>query len=201
MKKNNLKTLWALFVVFFKAGTFTFAGGLAMLPLIEKDIVETHKMMSKDEFMEYATLSQTLPGIIAINCASFVGKHAAGTLGMLAAGFGASVSAFVLMIAATIAMQYIPQEGPVMGAVRCIRAASAALIFSAAFSLGRHNLKSVFSVVVMLIAFSLVLFLNVSVPLVVFGACIVGYIHYRYFAKADKGAKNTKNANDKGGKT
>ena len=169
-----------------------------MLPLIEKDIVENYKMMTKDEFMEYATLSQTLPGIIAINCASFVGRHAAGVVGMLVAGFGASVSAFVLMLAATIAMKFIPQEGPVMGAVRCIRAASAALIFSAAFSLGRHNIKSVFAVVVMIIAFALVLFFDVSVPLVVAGACVAGYVHYRYFGK---GAENKNNKDGKGGES
>ena len=81
--------------------------------------------MSADDFCEYAALAQTLPGVIALNCASFIGRRAAGTKGMLAAGFGATISAFVLMIVATILLQIIPQEGPVAGVFRGIRAASA----------------------------------------------------------------------------
>ena len=188
MQRSTLKTLWALFVVFFKAGTFTFAGGLAMLPVIEKDIVEKYQMMSKDEFMEYATLAQSLPGVIALNCACFVGKHTVGFLGMVVAGLGATFSAFFLMLFATIAIQFIPQTGPVMGAMRCIRAASAALILSAAFSLGAHNLKSAFAVVLMLAAFVAVAFLNISTPFVVLGAGAAGYCYQRFF-KNRKGGK------------
>ena len=98
MKKIEWKTLWGVFFVFFKASTITFAGGLAMLPVIEKDVVEKYKIMTKEEFMEYATLSQTLPGVIALNCASFIGRHTGGTIGMLFAGFGATFSAFALMM-------------------------------------------------------------------------------------------------------
>jgi chromate transporter len=87
LKKNRFKTLWELFVIFFKAGTFTFAGGLAMLPVIEKDVVEKYRLMPKEDFLEYATLAQTLPGVIALNCACFVGRRAGGFLGMLAYPF------------------------------------------------------------------------------------------------------------------
>ena len=189
MRKYNLKNLWGLFIVFFKAGTFTFAGGLAMLPVIEKDVVEKYEIMSRDEFMEYATLAQSLPGVIALNCACFIGRHAAGTVGMLVAGFGATFSAFVLMLLATMAMQFIPQSGPVMGAMSCIRAASAALILSAAFSLGAHNLKSAFAVIMMLAAFSAVAVLNVSTPLVVLGAGVVGYVYQLIRNRSRKGGQ------------
>ena len=189
MQKSKLKKLWQLFVIFFKAGTFTFAGGLAMLPLIEKDIVEKYELMDREDFMEYATLSQTLPGVIALNCASFVGRRSAGTVGMLAAGFGATFSAFVIMLGATIAMQYIPQTGPVMGAMRCIRAASAAMILSAAVSLGAHNLKSVFAVILMLAAFAAVLFFNVSTPLVILASGIVGYFGQRIAGQKGRAAQ------------
>ena len=57
-----------------------------MLPVIQKDVVEKYKLMTKEDFLEYATLSQTLPGVIARNCAAFVGGNSAGTPGMLAAG-------------------------------------------------------------------------------------------------------------------
>ncbi len=181
--KPTAQTLWALFVIFFKAGTFTFAGGLAMLPVIEKDVVEKYRLMPKDEFLEYATLSQTLPGVIALNCASFVGLRSAGFAGMLAAAFGSTISAFVLMLLATILIQHVPQAGPAMGALRCIRAASAALVLSAAFSLGRHNIKSAFAIVVMLAVFCLVLLGGVSAPLCVLGAGLAGCLYSIYERK------------------
>lgn len=181
--KSELLTYWRLFVIFFKAGTFTFAGGLAMLPVIQRDVVDKYKMLPEDEFLEYGTLSQTLPGIIALNCASFVGRRVGGTIGMLVAGLGATISAFVLMIVATILMQFIPQDGPVAGAFNGIRIASSAFILSAAFTLGRHNIKNFFGVILMLAAFVLVQFTNISAPLVVLGAGAAGYAYDHMSAK------------------
>jgi chromate transporter len=105
---------------------------------------------------------------------------------MLVAGFGATFSAFVLMLLATILLQFIPQQGPVIGAFRGIRAASAALVLSAAFSLGRHNLKNLFAVILMLAAFALVLFANISAPVVVVAAGAAGYI-YQFVKNRRKG--------------
>ena len=186
---GRMRTLWALFVIFFKAGTFTFAGGLAMLPVIEKDVTQKYHLMDKETFMEYATLAQTLPGVIALNCASFVGRQAAGFAGMMAAAIGATISAFVLMIAATIAIQLIPQTGPMLGAMKAIRAASAALVLSAAFSLGAHNLKSLYAKIVMVVAFVLVFILKISTPVVVLLAAAAGLVFYGWF-KAGRGGKN-----------
>lgn len=178
-KKGRLYSCFALFVTFLKASTFTFAGGLAILPALEKDMVEKYKLLAKDEFMEYATLSQTLPGVIAINCACLVGRRAAGFPGMLAAGFGAILPAFAFMLLATILIRLIPQQGPFLGAMRGVRAASAALVLSAAFSLGRHNVKDAFAVVVLIAAFALVLVGKVSAPIVVVLAGTAGYAYQR----------------------
>ena len=159
-----------------------------MLPLIEKDVVEKYSLLGRDDFLEYATLSQALPGVIAINCASFVGRRVAGTPGMLAAGFGAALPAFALMLAATVAIQYIPQSGPAMGAMRGVRASSAALLLAAAFTLGANNIKSAFSVIVVIAAFACVLFLNISAPLVIVAAGVSGYL-YRLILKKIKEKK------------
>lgn len=157
-----------------------------MLPVIEKDVTEKYHLMDKETFMEYATLAQTLPGVIALNCASFVGKQAAGFAGMMAAAVGSTISAFVIMIAATIAIQLIPQTGPVIGAMSAIRAASAALVLSAAFSLGAHNLKTLYARIVMILSFVLVFILNVSTPIVVLLSALAGLVYYGRF-KAGEG--------------
>lgn len=180
MNKSYLKKLWGLFLSFFKAGTFTFAGGLAMLPVIQKDIVEKYEFMSEEDFLEYATLSQTLPGVISLNCAVFVGRRTAGTGGMIVAGIGATFSAFVLMIAATVLLEFIPQEGSVVGAFQGIRAASAAIVLSAAFAIGRHNLKNIFAVAIMVITFALALLTDISAVIIIVSAGIAGYFFQRF---------------------
>ena len=171
------KTLWILFKSFFMAGTFTFTGGLAMIPVIQKDLVDKAGLIDKDQFLEYVALSQSLPGVIAVNCASFIGKHVAGVMGMFIASLGATISAFFIMLAATIAIQFVPKEGPAVGAMNCIHAASGALILSAAFTLGAHNLKTTFAIILMLAAFTSVFILKIGTPFVVIGAGICGYIY------------------------
>ena len=179
MDKKKLIKYWALFITFLKASAFTFGGGLAIITVIERDMVEKYQLLSKDEFMEYATLSQTMPGVIALNCATLVGRHAAGTAGMLAAGFGAILPTFFLMVLATILAKMIPQQGPLMGAMRGIRAASAALVVSAAFSLGKYNIKTVFSIVLMLAAFLLVAVGNLGAPMIVVLSGAAGWVYQR----------------------
>lgn len=186
MEKNRVKTLWALFMIFFKASAFTFAGGLAMLPLIQRAVTDKYQLMSKDDFIEYATLAQSLPGIIAINCACLVGRKTAGFPGMAAAGLGAILPAFVLMLAATVVIGLAPREGMVVGAFRGIRAASAALVLSAAFTMGSKNLKGAFGVVVMLAAFSLMIFAGLSAFFVIILAGLSGYVYSLIRAKRGK---------------
>jgi len=185
MKEAKQNKLWPLFMIFFKAGTFTFAGGLAMLPVIERDVVEKYQFMSKDDFMEYATLAQTLPGVIALNCACLVGRKAAGLPGMFAAAIGSTISAFILMLAATILLQFVPQQGAIAGAFTGIRAASASLILAAAFSLGRHNIKNTFSIIMMLACFTAVTFLSVSAPIAILAAGCAGLL-YEYIKSRRK---------------
>ncbi|HWQ58171.1 MAG TPA: chromate transporter [Clostridia bacterium] len=190
--KTKLRICWELFVTFLKASTFTFAGGLAILPALEKDAIDKFKLIDRDAFLGYATLSQSIPGVIVLNCASFVGRHVAGVWGMLAAGFGAILPAFAFMLLATILANLIPKEGAFLGAMRGIRAASAALLLSAAFSLGRHNLKSAFAVVVMVAAFALVIVGKLGAPLVILLAAAAGYLYQR--VRRRRKEKNKKNA-------
>lgn len=176
---KNFGKYFALFIIFLKASTFTFGGGLAIIKVIEHDIVEKYQLLGRDEFLEYATLSQTMPGVIALNCATLVGRHAAGFLGMLAAGVGAILPTLVLMIIATVLAEMIPQQGPLMGAMRGIRAASAALVVSAAFSLGQYNIKTVFSIILMIAAFLLIIIGNIDAPLIVVISGVAGCVYQR----------------------
>jgi chromate transporter len=176
-EKTKIRKCFELFITFLKASTFTFAGGLAILPALEKDAIKKYELLEREDFLEYATLAQTLPGVIVLNCASFVGRHVAGFWGMLAAGFGAMLPAFGFMLAATVLANLIPKEGAFLGVLRGVRAASAGLLLAAAFTLGQHNVKNVFAVIVMIAAFALVVFGKLGAPLVILLAGLAGYLY------------------------
>ena len=173
-KKNKRLTLLRLFWVFLKAGTFTFSGGLAMLPLIQKDVIDKYDMLDKETFLDYAALSQTLPGVIALNCGVFVGRKVAGIAGALAAGFGTVLPAFVAMLVVAILLDSIPKTGIIQSVFAGVRSASAALILYSAISLGSKNFKKPFPIALIALSFVIVLFFNVSAFWVILCAALAG---------------------------
>ena len=70
----SLKTLWELFSIFFKIGLCTFGGGIAMLPILERELVEKRNWVESNELLDYFAIGQSTPGIIAVNVATFVGS-------------------------------------------------------------------------------------------------------------------------------
>ena len=94
----QLKKLWQIFAAFFKIGAFTFGGGLAMIPLIQKEAVENHGWVTDDDILEIVAIAESTPGPIAINAATFVGYRAAGILGSAVATFGTVLPSFVIIL-------------------------------------------------------------------------------------------------------
>ncbi len=171
MRKNYL-----LFKIYLIAGTFTFSGGMAMLPVIEREVCTKHKLMSRDELYEYSTLAQTFPGVIALTNACFVGRKINGRSGMFWAGLGAVLPAFVLMLLATMLYQLIPQRGITLAIMSAVRAASAAFLFSAAYSLARYNLRDWASILLALFCLLATLLSLASAPTLIIIAAVLGTI-------------------------
>lgn len=171
-----MQTNWRLFKVYLLAGTFTFSGGMAMLPVIERELCQKSHLISQADLYEYSTLAQTFPGVIALTNAYLVGKKINGTSGMLVAGFGAILPAFVLMSAATALYQQLPQTGVILSILTGVRAASAGLLFSAAFTLARYNLRDRWSLLLAFICLALTLFNLLSAPSLIILAALVGLL-------------------------
>ena len=83
-----MKLYLELFWAFFQIGALTFGGGYAMLPMIQKEIVEKHNWATDDEIIDYFAIGQLTPGVIAVNTATFVGYKTKGTLGGIIATLG-----------------------------------------------------------------------------------------------------------------
>lgn len=90
--------MWTLFITFFKIGAFTFGGGWAMISIIEREIVDRHHWIEREDFLDLLAVSQSLPGILAVNIATAVGDKIGGTRGSIVASLGTILPSFLIIL-------------------------------------------------------------------------------------------------------
>ena len=172
--KPDCKKLWSLFCTFFKIGAFTFGGGYAMIPLIQKEAVENKGWVTDDDILEIIAIAESTPGPIAINSATFVGYRTAGVLGAACATFGVVVPSFVIILAISYVLEQFQELKAVQYAFNGIRAGVLALLFKALWGMYQKSPKGWAAYVVMAAAFILTAFLKVNVLLVIIFCAVFG---------------------------
>ena len=123
-----MKILFQLFWTFFKIGAFTFGSGYAMIPMIEKEVVDRRKWFDKDDFYDQFALASSAPGPFALNTAVFVGYKLKGWWGSLAAVLGAVIPSFVIILVIAVYLTEFQDNRYVEAAFKGIRPAVIALI-------------------------------------------------------------------------
>jgi chromate transporter len=166
--------LFKFFLVFLKIGAFTFGGGLAMLPLIEREVVDKKEWMAREEFIDIIAVTQCMPGVIAANTAIYLGYHLFGFWGSVFGVLGAILPSFAIMIAAAEFFLTF-RDNPVVQAVFMgIRPAIAVLIFSAAVRLSKAVDKTGYNILIALGSFALISLLGVHPIIVIVAAALLG---------------------------
>lgn len=171
-----IRTLWDLFSVFFKVGLCTFGGGIAMLPILEREFGEKRGWVTGDELLDYFAIGQSTPGIIAVNVATFVGYKRAGFIGGCVATFG---MVFPSIIIITLIAKFISNFSEiewVKKALTGINVAVAAILTSAVYNFSKKSVKNLFGFLLLVISFVLIFVLKVSTVWVIFGSAILGVI-------------------------
>lgn len=125
-----------LFITFFKIGAFTFGGGWAMISIIEKEIVDKHHWIERDEFLDLLAVAQSLPGILAVNISVAVGDKVRGVKGSMAAALGTILPSFclILLIAVFLTPDIIKNNEVLSSVFKGIRPAVVALIVAPVIS-------------------------------------------------------------------
>ena len=175
-----MKLIIELFIAFVKIGTFTFGGGLAMLPLIRKAIVEEKKWLTGDEMVDCLAISQSLPGMLAVNAAIYIGYRKKALAGSIAAVLGVVLPAFVSIIVILLLLGSIENNSYVLGAFEGIKAASAALIAVTAYKMGKQILKARLDFFIAGTSFLIIVFAGINAAwTIVFGG-LAGLFAYLY---------------------
>ncbi|WP_026673797.1 chromate transporter [Alkalihalobacterium bogoriense] len=149
MKSAKSRILWQLFWSFFKIGPITFGGGYAVIPVIERELVDKQKWVKKSEMDDVIAVASSLPGAIAINSATFIGYRLAGIRGAVAALLGIFLPTFLIVIGISIAFYHVQDHPKVEAAFQAIRITVIALIVYAAYSIGKKAIfdKTTLSIV------------------------------------------------------
>lgn len=171
-----MKQLIDLFWTFAKIGSITFGGGYAMLPIIQKEIVENKKWATEEEVMDYYAVGQCTPGVIAVNTATFIGYKTNGILGGIAATFGVVFPSLVIIMVIAAFLKNFAQFTVVQNAFGGIRVAVVALIISSIIKLWKSSVKNSIGFILAVAAFILGAILKLSPVYIVIGAAIVGLL-------------------------
>lgn len=166
-----LAQLWQIFYTFLFIGTFSFGGGYAMIPLIQKEVIVNHQWLTVNDFTNIIAIAESTPGPLAINTATYVGYKTAGVLGGAVATAGLVLPAYVIiLILARLVLNH--RENPLVNnAISGLRPIVVALILGAGLSLSGGIISSVWQALGVVIAFAAAFFLRIHpvVIIVAFG--------------------------------
>ena len=174
--EKRASKIWKLFTTFFKIGAFTFGGGYAMIPIIQKEAVEKNGWVTDDDILEIIAIAESTPGPIAINSATFVGYRTAGVLGSAAATLGVVLPSFVIIFAISFVLRQFQELKAVQYAFQGIRAGVLALLCKALWGMYKKNKKNWASYTVMAGAFILTAIVDVSILPVIIGCAVFGLV-------------------------
>lgn len=171
---NKFKLLFKLFRVFFKIGLFTFGGGYAMIPLIQHEVCEKNKYVKNEEIIEMLAISESTPGPISVNTATFVGYKVAGVAGAACCTVGLMVPSYIIIcIIASFFSRFSDIEA-VKFAFNGIRVAVVVLMLKALYTMWKASPKGTIPYIIMSIAFILVAFFDVNVLIIIICSAIIG---------------------------
>ena len=177
--KDKGSLLLKLFLTFFKIGAFTFGGGYAMIPLVQKETVEKHNWISDEDVLEIIAIAESTPGPIAINAATFVGFRTGGFWGAFWATFGMVLPSFVIITIITRMLQQFQELRAVRYAFMGIRAGVLALILKALWNMYRKCPKHPMAYAIFGTAFVLGAVLKVNVIPVILLCAALGLVSSR----------------------
>ena len=175
-----LEGLGEAFITFFKIGMFTLGGGYAMIPIIETEVVDKHRWISKEEFLDLIAIAQSCPGVFAINISTFIGYKLMKRRGAITCALGTALPSFLIIL--LIAMFFHQfQNNPVVAAIfRGIRPAVVALIAVPTFNLAKSAKISWVNCWIPIGGALLIWLMGISPIFIILAAAIGGWIYGKY---------------------
>ena len=173
-----------MFTTFFKIGIFTLGGGYAMIPLIEEEVVNRHKWVSKDEMLDLIAIAQSCPGVFAINIAIFIGYKLNKTRGAICSTLGTALPSFLIILLIAIFFHQFEDNKIVAAMFKGIRPAVVALIAVPTFNMAKRAQLNKWTVWIPIVSALAIWLMGVSPIWVIVAAGIGGYAYGKLRVKS-----------------
>lgn len=172
-KKEKLKRMLSLFLTFLKIGGFTFGGGYAMIPLIQKEVVDNKKWVTDDDILEIIAIAESTPGPIAINSATFIGYKTCGFFGSFFATLGVVLPSFVIIMVIAFLLSGFAEFTAVKYAFFGIRAGVLALLLKSFWGMFKKCPKNLVAYSIASAAF-VASVLSLNTLIIIISSAIIG---------------------------
>ncbi|WP_310735487.1 chromate transporter [Cohnella herbarum] len=173
-KRKGHDLLLQLFWTFFRIGPSTFGGGYAMMPAIEREVIEKKQWIDDKELADMVSLSGSAPGGVGVNAAAFVGYRKAGIAGAVAAVAGVTLPTFLIVIALSLFYLYFQDNSKVEAALKGVHGAVVALILMAAFRMAKSSVFDVATTCVAIGAFLALFLLDINPLYIILSGLLAG---------------------------
>ena len=171
-----MKELWELFITFAKMGVLTFGGGMAMLPILQREVVETKRWATEDEIVDYFAIGQCTPGIIAVNTATFVGQKRKGISGGIVATLGVVFPSLIIISILAGLINNFSDVAWVQNAFAGIQVCVCVLIFNAVLKLLKKSVVDKWTGAIFVLVLLGGVFLNISPVWFILVAAVLGIL-------------------------
>jgi chromate transporter len=175
-EKKHMPVLLELFLLFAEIGATTFGGGYAMLPILQRELVEKRRWTTEEQLMDYYAIGQCTPGIIAVNTATFIGNTKAGMIGGIVATLGVVSPSVVIITIISIFLQNFADLSIVKHAFNGIRAAVCVLIMDSVIKLGKKSIRDLWGWIIFLCVLMASLLSGISPVLLVVLSGVAGIV-------------------------
>ncbi len=173
-------SLWDIFWTFFKIGAFTFGGGLAMMPVMRREVVHKKNWVDDEEILKILVISESTPGVFAVNSATFIGYKLRKFMGSLVATLGVVLPSLITISFISLFIIQFREIKWVSYMFSGIQVGVAILIFKAALSLSKKLTMTLFTGLILAIVFLLALFTNINIIILIFLSALAGVV-FHYF--------------------
>ena len=173
--KEKFQCYVQLFTAFFQIGLFTFGGGMSMLPMLQKELVESKKWLTDEEILNYFAIGQCTPGIIAVNVATFCGYKRAGLSGAITATIGIVCPSWLVITLIASSISRFSEIEWLQRAMKGVYIAVAALLTRTVFTFGKKIITDGITAAIAIAAFLAMTVWNISGILIVLAAGIIGF--------------------------
>lgn len=186
INRGKAKLCLQIFMTFFKIGSFTFGGGFAMIPLIERDVVEKQKWMEYEEFVDMIAVTQSAPGPVAVNSAVFIGYKLTGIPGAVTALLGVTLPSFIIIL---LLATFIISQGDqtlLQKFFSGVRPAIVALILGAGLKMGQKNMKAPVDYLLGAVGLVLLLLFEIHPIILIIAAAALGIAYRNPYTRGER---------------